>query len=70
MGDVKNSVKGSGPKKKLLSKKAEGNLIKQVDCLRDEVSRLTAIKDDDTLKEGDAAIADNTRKAALESFLV
>jgi len=65
MGEVKDTVKGSGPKpSKKATKKAEGNLINQVIDLMDEVGRLTVIKDDDTLSEGDAAFADNTRKAA------
>ena len=61
MGEVKETVKGSGSSKK--PKPNEGNLIEQMQELRDEVSRLTAIKDDDTLKEGDTAKAENTRKA-------
>lgn len=66
MGEVKDTVKGSGPKpSKKATKKAEGNLITQVEDLRAEVGRLTAIKDDETLSEGDAELAENTRKAAL-----
>lgn len=59
MGEVKDAVKGTAkPKPKT------GNLIDQVQELRDEVSRLTAIKDDDALNEGAASLAENTRKAA------
>lgn len=64
MGEVKDTVKGSSkPKKK--AKASDGNLIERVEDLRAEVSRLTAIKDDDTLSEGDSAKAENVRKAAL-----
>ncbi len=59
MGEVKDTVKGT---KKIKPKK--GNLIAQVQELRDEVSRLTAIKDDDAANEGASLQAENTRKAA------
>jgi len=66
MGEVKDTVKGDGLKKKPLkkSKIAGDNLIEMFQELRDEVSRLTAIKDDDTQKEGDKEKAENVRKAA------
>jgi len=65
MGEVKDTVKGDGLKKKPLrkSKIAGDNLIEMFQDLRDEVSRLTSIKDDDTLSEGDDAKAENVRKA-------
>ena len=73
MGEVKDAVKGSGPapkKKSLLGKKRSGatdgkNLIDHFQTLRDEVSELTTIKDDDVSKEGDDEKAENMRKAAL-----
>ena len=71
MGEVKESVKGSGPsKKKGWGKKKKGatdgkNLIEHFRELRDEVSELTEIKDDDVEKEGDAEKAENMRKAAI-----
>ena len=66
MGEVKDVVKGDALKKKPLkkSKIAGDNLIEHFQQLRDEVSRLTQIKDDDTLKEGDDIKAENVRKAA------
>ena len=66
MGEVKETVSGSGLKKKPLkkSKIAGENLIEMFQNLRDEVSRLTTIKDDDTQKEGDDAKPENARKAA------
>jgi hypothetical protein len=69
MGEVKDAVKGTpSPSKKLLGKitgkDTPKNLVEQVHEMREKVSRLTAIKDDDTLSEGDAAKPDNVRKAA------
>jgi len=66
MGEVKDTVKGDGLKKKPLkkSKTAGDNLIEMFQDLREEVSRLTAIKDDDVLTEGDDVKPENTRKAA------
>lgn len=65
MGQVKDTVKGSGLKKKVLQKsKIEGdNLIEHVGALLDEVSHCIQVKDDDTLTEGDDAKAENARKA-------
>ncbi len=68
MGEVKDTVKGDGLKKKLLKKKpkVEGeNLIEYFEALREEVSRCITIKDDDSYTEGDKAKPDNVRKAAL-----
>ena len=72
MGEVKDAVKGPGPKKKksgILGKKNTShdgqNLIEHFRELRDEVSELTSIKDDDVTTEGDDAKAENIRKAAL-----
>lgn len=73
MGEVKEAVKGSGPAKtkgKLLGKKKKGvtdgeNLVEHFRALRDEVSNLTAIKDEDVGTEGDDEKAENIRKAAL-----
>ena len=67
MGEVKDTIKGSGPKKKPKSKAGAStkNLVEQFDELRDEISRLTAIKDDDTQTEGKDAKAENVRKAAM-----
>jgi hypothetical protein len=64
MGEVKDAVKGSGPKVK---KKhiAEGSLTDQVRSLADEISRLITIKDEDTLNEGDAEKPENIRKAGI-----
>ena len=59
MGEVKDTVKGGGRK----SKPVAGNLVGELQGLRDEVSRLTVIKDDDTQTEGDVAKPENTRKA-------
>lgn len=69
MGEVKDTVKGDGlKKKKLLTKtpKVEGkNLIEYFEALQDEVSSCVQIKDEDTLKEGDTEKSENVRKAAL-----
>ncbi len=66
MGEVKETVSGKGLKTKKLrkSKIAGKNLIEMFQNLREEVSRLTEIKDDDALTEGDDAKPENTRKAA------
>ena len=63
MGEVSDTVKGSGLKSKP-TKDSDKNLISAVQSLRDEVSGLIQIKDDDTVKEGDTKKAENTRKAA------
>jgi hypothetical protein len=66
MGEVKSAVKGSGSKpSKKATKKAEGNLIDQAESLRAELSRLTVIKDEETVTEGDEEFAENVRKAAI-----
>jgi len=62
MGDVNEAVHGS---KKLSPKLVEGNLNERMQALLDEVSELTMKKDQDVLDEGDAAKAENVRKAAL-----
>ena len=71
MGEVKDAVKGPGPKKKggLLGKKkgaTDGkNLIEHLRGLHEEIGELTSIKDEDTLTEGDDEKAENIRKAGL-----
>jgi hypothetical protein len=66
MGEVRDTVSGPGPKKVDKKKKvAGGNLIAQMEELREEVSRCTEIKDEDVLKEGDDEKAENLRKAGL-----
>lgn len=72
MGEVKETVKGSGPKPKksgLLSKDkgfTNGkNLVEHFQGLQDLISELTAQKDEDTLNEGDDEKSENIRKAAL-----
>ncbi|MHA2280072.1 MAG: hypothetical protein ACXAC5_04245 [Promethearchaeota archaeon] len=66
MGEVKDAVKGDGLKKKVLQKPKIGgdNLVEHVDALLNEVSHCIQVKDEDTLKEGDDAKAENARKAA------
>ena len=63
MGEVKDVVKGDGLKSKP-TKASDKNLILAVQSLRDEVSHLIQVKDDDSLNEGDVKKADNMRKAA------
>lgn len=68
MGDVKDAVKGSGssrPTKDAGKAGEPSNIIADVKRLKDEVSALTAKKDDDAASEGDAARPENLRKAAL-----
>ena len=62
MGEVAEAVKGS---KKISPKLTEGNLNERVQSMIDEVSELTAKKDEDSMNEGDAAKPENVRKAAL-----
>ena len=66
MGEVKETVKGQGLKGGLLRKgKVTGdNLVEMFDSLQEEVSRLTAVKDEDVLKEGPELQAENMAKAA------
>ena len=64
MGEVKDTVKGSPPEKRKKSMKSDDNLVNQIQTLRDEVSDLITIKDDDAAKEGKDAYAENVRKAA------
>ena len=66
MGDVKDTVKGTPPKKRLKSRKklGKGNLVDQLQELQDEISDLISTKDHDTLTEGDDLRPENTRKAA------
>lgn len=63
MGDVKEEVKGSAPKRKAKTPGAE-NILGSVRSLKDELSELVTMKDDDVQKEGDAAKPENQRKAA------
>ena len=68
MGQVKDTVKGTGLKKKLLTKrpKVDGNnLIEYFEALQEEVSKCIEIKDDDTLTESNSEKPENIRKAAL-----
>jgi hypothetical protein len=67
MGEVKETVKGSGStrKKKKPATKQTKNLIQEVSDLKDEVSRCIQVKDDDTQSEGDLAKAENIRKSGL-----
>lgn len=70
MGEVKETVKGSGSSRKKTTRKKKGddqttNLIQDVSDLKDEVSRCIQVKDDDTQTEGDLAKAENIRKAGL-----
>ena len=63
MGEVKEELKGSAPKRKA-KQKTNQNVLEQVKDLRDEVSRLIAVKDEDTEIEGATAAPENIRKAA------
>ena len=71
MGEVKNDVKGATPARKQAGPSAADagikgkNILEQVRDLESELSRLTAVKDEEVLSEGEAARAENTRKAAL-----
>ena len=67
MGEVKETVKGSGSARKAKKPATEQtkNLIQEISDLKDEVSQCIQVKDDDTGKEGDLAKADNIRKAGL-----
>ena len=60
MGEVKDSVTKRSPKPK---KALDAGMLETAERLRDELSRCTAIKDDDTLSEGDDLRAENMRKA-------
>jgi hypothetical protein len=64
MGEVKDTVHGTPPKKRQKALKSGDNLVDQFKNLKDTVSDLIMIKDDDTLKEGEAEKAENVRKAA------
>jgi hypothetical protein len=67
MGEVKDTVKGDGLKKKVLQKPKIGgdNLVEHVDALLNEVSHCIQVKDQDTMNEGADAKAENTRKAGV-----
>lgn len=60
MGEVKDAVtkRSSKPKKAL-----DAGLLETAERLRDELSRCIAIKDEDTLTEGDDMQSENMRKA-------
>lgn len=66
MGDVKEEVKGT-PKKTSSAKtdKDAKNLVQRASEIVDDVSELVVKKDEDTLKEGDSAKAENMRKAGV-----
>jgi hypothetical protein len=61
MGEVKDTIKGKGSSIKAL----DGPLCDRVLQLRDEISRLTIVKDEDVLAEGDGSRAENQRKASV-----
>lgn len=64
MGQVKETVKGSGPAKKTTTKEMKNpNLLSAIDTLRDEVSNCISIKDKETETEGKDAATENFRKA-------
>ncbi len=65
MGEVKDTVQGTPPKKHAEKLGSDKSLIKQIETLKDEVSDLTSIKDKDTMDEGVEMKPDNMRKAAL-----
>jgi hypothetical protein len=65
MGEVKDTVQGTPPKKRRKSLGSDKNLIKQIQTIKDEVSDLTSIKDQDSMDEGEAEKPNNMRKAAL-----
>lgn len=60
MGEVKDAVTKRSPTPK---KPIDAGLLETAERLRDELSRCIVIKDEDTLNEGDAARAENMRKA-------
>jgi hypothetical protein len=62
MGEVRDEVKGPAPKRKA-KLKTNQNILDTVTELMDEVSELTAKKDEDVGTEGDAAAPENIRKA-------
>ena len=66
MGDVKDTVKGTPPKKRLKSrsKLGKGNIVDQLQELQDELSELITTTDVDILHEGVDLRPENTRKAA------
>lgn len=65
MGDVKDAVKGTPRKSKKKKSSDNGNLQQRVASLMDDVSDCIIQKDDDVHTEGDAAKAENMRKAGL-----
>lgn len=68
MGEVKDAVHGTGRKTPAVKEEgaaASDGLVARIDALRDEISRLTVIKDGDVNTEGPEARAENIRKAAL-----
>lgn len=64
MGEVKDTVHGTPSKKRRKALKSDDNLVDQVKNLKDTVSDLIVIKDEDALKEGENEKAENVRKAA------
>jgi hypothetical protein len=62
MGEVKDEIKGPAPKRKAKSKTNQ-NLLDDITSMMEEVSDMTAKKDEDALTEGDAAAPENVRKA-------
>lgn len=62
MGEVKDEVKGPAPKRKA-KLKTNQNILDNINTLMDEVSELTAKKDEDVADEGEAAAPENIRKA-------
>ena len=62
MGEVRDEIQGPAPKRKA-KLKTNQNLLDSIATMMDEVSDLTAKKDDDTLTEGEASAPENIRKA-------
>jgi len=62
MGEVKDAVKGT-PKKAGKTVPGGENLLNRTRDMMEEVSGLTAKKDDDAASEGDNMKAENLRKA-------
>lgn len=69
MGEVKDAVRGVAPARvKGTTNLPDGqNLVQMLSALSEELARLTAIKEEDALSEGDAAKPENVRKAATLS---
>ena len=64
MGEAKDTIHGTPPKKRQKVLKSGDNLVNQIKNLKDTVSDLIVIKDEDTLQEDNSEKAENIRKAA------